>query len=132
MGVAAFIVWVVHISIVLFMVLVPFLSVAWPIRLLHFVSGLTIGIHWLCHNDICFLTLLESQLRGVDYDKSFMYRIIHPIYNISDQQAKQVAYIGLPVLMAVNLMRLYAQRKDIVEDYHRLRAKKLERGIPAV
>lgn len=96
-----------HLLLVLFVVAVPFIRGArWPLLLIHFMTVLTLMVHWLLHEDTCFLTLVESTWRGVPLEYSFMYRLVSPIYKIEDADLKQLVMYVTPALGLISLHRL--------------------------
>ena len=97
----------VHILLVLFVIVVPFIKAAkWPLLLIHFMTILTLFAHWIFNEDTCFLTLVESTLRGVPLEYSFMYQIVSPIYKIQDESLKQCVMYITPLLGLVSFQRL--------------------------
>lgn len=43
--------------------------------------------HWIMNDDTCCLTQLEMYFTGEDKAKTFMARVLDPVYNVSDDMA---------------------------------------------
>lgn len=71
-----------HIFLILFVLLGAFLEDP-IILLLHFTTCFTILIHWRYNDNTCALTLMESKLRGIPAETSFMYSLVSPVYTPS-------------------------------------------------
>lgn len=92
-----------HFLVVLFMIIIPFTKV--PLYLLlHIVFSLSLLVHWYHNNNICSLSLLESKLRGIEYNNSFTHQFIAPMYDISDTKWIKLCY-GITIFLA--LISLY-------------------------
>jgi hypothetical protein len=94
-----------HYLLVLFMVVIPFIGQA-PMLILHITFAVSIIVHWLGNSDVCALTLLECQLRGVPKTKSFMHQLISPVYTVPPKTVTNALYIALTVLGMISLRRL--------------------------
>lgn len=75
------IIWLIHLVIVLFMLFAPFSKIP-ALLILHITSSISLLLHWYWNSDICSLSLLESNLRGLPYKETFMNSIIGPVYTI--------------------------------------------------
>jgi uncharacterized protein YhhL (DUF1145 family) len=96
---------IVHILIIIFMVVAPFLDD--PLLLfLHVAGGLTLLLHWYLNNDACCLTILESYLRGVDVDKSISGQFIRPLYNIPQGEWNNIIKILTIILILISCAKL--------------------------
>ena len=105
---------IIHVGVVLFIVVVPFLKkIQWTVALLHVTSVVSLLVHWYVDEDTCFLTLLESMLLGIDTKTSFMHRLVSPIYKIQDKDLKRLVWIVTPILGLITLTRLYNARNLI-------------------
>ena len=66
--------------------------------------------HWITNDDTCCLTQLEIYLTGQDKAKTFMSRVLDPVYNVSDDASgrliKLVAF-ALWMLVQVRLGRIH-------------------------
>ena len=73
-----------HILLVLFMMLVPFLSNDKCLLAMHVVLSAGILVYWLLSDDTCALTILECKLRGIENTESFIHSIVSPVYKFDD------------------------------------------------
>lgn len=87
----ATIIRILHIMLIFFILFAPFSNIA-PILILNITCTWCLLVHWAANNDICFLTLMEAKLRGIDYRKGFLHQFVAPVYNISDKQMSQYAH----------------------------------------
>ena len=98
-------IWLFHIGVVIFILLAPFARI--PILLiLHFSLCLTLIVHWWNSSDVCSLSILESQLRGIPYSDGFTHKFIAPMYNISATKWSRICWIITIILMSVSLYYL--------------------------
>lgn len=105
----------IHLLLVMFIVCVPlYQPINWTVLVLHVTSAMTLLVHWQFNEDACFLTLVETWLRGVPESKSFMHSIVSPVYKIDDEHLKTVATWATVLLGSVSLWRLY-KSWDIVK-----------------
>ena len=66
-------------------------------------------LHWLAMSDECALTRLEMYLRGMeaaDRPRSFVHSIVGPIYVISDDAVRRVAWVVTMAAWGLSLYRL--------------------------
>jgi uncharacterized protein YhhL (DUF1145 family) len=99
------IVRIVHILIIIFMIVVPFMDD--PLLLfLHVAGGLTLLLHWYLNNDACCLTIFESYLRGVDVDKSISGQFIRPLYNIPQGEWNSIIKSLTIILILISCVKL--------------------------
>lgn len=107
-----------HIIVTLFIIITPFVISDFLILLLHVVSCLSLLIHWYTNNSICSLTLLESKLRGIPLEHSFIYSFIAPVYQflnlemISENNLTSFIYISIIFLLSVSLYKIYDKYKN--------------------
>jgi len=112
---------VLHVLLIIFIIVVPFYPRAdWMLLVLHVSSVMTLVVHWMLNNDGCFLTLVESRLRGIDDTESFMHRIVSPVYKIDDLELKSLVSNITPLLGLVSLLRLIRSRDVIKSDLREL------------
>ena len=104
MTAAANLIFLIHLAIVLFVVLAPFLGRQETI-LMNFVFMFGILLHWAGSDSTCCLTVLEQYLRGeTDPSRTFFGRIMIPVYSFGNE--KLVTQAGLMFLMLFSLYRL--------------------------
>jgi len=77
-------VWVLHLLLVCFLVIVPFVSTDKYILSIHVVLSVGILFHWMLSDDTCALTILECKLRGVENTQSFVHSVVSPVYMFKD------------------------------------------------
>lgn len=74
---------------VIYIIIVPFISVSIQLLFLHVALIACIIIHWYLNNDVCFLTFVEQQLfRDKDRKDLFVQRLVGPVYNVSNKDIK--------------------------------------------
>lgn len=106
MNPAAQFVSLLHLSLVLFVASVPFLTLELPWYLLHITVVLGLVMHWAMRTDVCALTYLEASLRGLPPDKSFIYSIVGPVFNIEDSTLRQFIFTSTVLLGCVSAYRV--------------------------
>lgn len=99
-----------HIIVILFILIIPFSKVP-MLLLLHIVFSLSLLVHWYNNNNQCSLTLIESNLRGLDVTESFTYKFIAPLYDISNTEWSKICYSFTIVLMIFSIYRLYNSKR---------------------
>lgn len=77
------IIFMFHILIFIAGVITPFIAKR-PLLLAYSLLIPFIFFHWAINDDTCALTQLECLLTNEPKDKTFMGRLIGPIYNVSD------------------------------------------------
>lgn len=114
---SANVVRLLHILLILFIVVVPFVKrVHWTFLLLHTSASILLLLHWFAHEDTCALTYLESYLRGVPVKQSFMYDLVSPVYKIEDEQLKKIVSICTIILGLISASRLYSNWHNVKND----------------
>jgi hypothetical protein len=99
---------VLHIVLICFVIGVPFIKkLPWQFIMLHFVTVFSLLLHWCTNSDDCLLSLLESKIRGIPIETSFMYSLVSPVYKneISDEQIRSMVTIITPFLGFATLFR---------------------------
>ena len=104
-GILADIVMVIHTALVIFMLWGPFSNRTY-IYILHITFSVSLLVHWFGNNNMCALSLIESQLRGTDYKNSFTHSIIAPVYDISKSSWSNLCYIVTFTLMFFSIYKL--------------------------
>lgn len=114
----------IHVSIVVFIIVVPFIKTRnWMLFVLHSVAVVTLMAHWYLDEDTCFLTFLESALRGIPVQESFMYSIVSPVYKISDEEIKDIVMMVTPLLGMISFGRILSDWEQIKRDVNLLTRK---------
>jgi hypothetical protein len=112
--IVANIIWFLHVCLIFFIILTPFLpNIPWTFLVLHFTTVITLLVHWLCNNDACFLTFVESSVRGIDRKESFMHSLVSPVYDIKDDQVRSLVKNITPLLGLASLLRI-ANNWDVI------------------
>jgi len=96
-----------HIFVVLFIVFMPFLDVPPVFLILHITSCVCLMLHWYSNSDICSLTVIEGQLRGVDRTETFTHKFISPIYKITSTEWSNIVWLVTFIVMCVSIYKLY-------------------------
>lgn len=134
---SAFIIQIIHVFVLLFVFLTPFLGDEYLLTL-HLIIIPFIMLHWLTNQDVCALTELEKIVRGgcvdtetffgqvmipIYKDETFMGRIISPFYKFEDEETeKKAVWIGLILLWIITVIRLYPTGfKRLRQDFARVR-----------
>ena len=106
-----------HMCFVAFIVVVPFLKISsWLLLTLHFVAVLNLVVHWYLNSDVCALTVLESSVRGIPMDQSFMHRIVSPIYDFDGAGLDGFVWFATIALGVVSGLRLYSERRTVMRE----------------
>lgn len=100
---------ILHIVIVTYVLVVPFfpakLNMA-PAFLVHVGMTLSMIVHWMFNDDTCCLTVMESALRGVPKQTSFMHRLVSPFYNVNEDIVGNVTTVLTFALLFISLVKL--------------------------
>jgi hypothetical protein len=95
-----------HILLVLF-VLFGSASNSYGILTLHVAVCISLLVHWVANSDTCSLTLLESKLRGVNTQETFMHSIVSPVYKIESSTLSRLSYFATILVLVISLRKLY-------------------------
>jgi hypothetical protein len=95
-----------HVCLIIFVLIVPFLNIP-SLLFIHFSLCLSLLIHWLANSDVCSLSIIESQLRGIDYTQSFTHRFVSPMYSISSSDWSTICYIITILLLCITVYKIY-------------------------
>lgn len=109
---------IIHIMFILFVVIVPFTSNNY-LLLLHAITIPFLLAHWVTNNNMCFLTLVEHNIRTKLYGQEtnrneyFMVKLIEPIYDFkqNNQDFSTWIYIITIGLWFVTISKLYTKCK---------------------
>lgn len=99
-----------HICIIAFVLFAPICGQI-PILILHIVFCISLLLHWATNQNICCLTVLEGQLRGMPYDKGVIHRFIGPIYDVSKTTFSKISYIVVLIVMSISIISLINTKK---------------------
>lgn len=95
-----------HICIILFVLITPITDISYYL-ILHITLCVSLIVHWISNNNICSLSIFESQLRGIEYTKSFTHQFIGPMYDISNTSWSNISYTLTILVMFISLYKLY-------------------------
>lgn len=116
------VIFAIHIAVVLFFVITPFLPVETygPLLVLHAISTVFIWFHWWLEDDTCALTVMEAQLRGMTFEeaksgKSFFHNVVSPIYKIEDDDVREVSW-GISFILWLITMGKLTNRPDVMKE----------------
>ena len=97
-----------HVFVVLFIVFIPFINNIPPAFLiLHITSCICLFVHWYGGSDICSLTIIEGQLRGIDRTDTFTHKFISPVYKITSTEWSTIVWLITFIVMCVSIYKLY-------------------------
>ena len=99
----ASIVKICHWALILFILLAPILGNEIMLTY-HAIMVPGILIHWVTNNNVCSLTMLESQLTNIPTDKTFIGQILHPFFEVNNMLIYALV-IGLWLLTMYKLQR---------------------------
>ena len=118
MSVAADIVRLIHLALVIFVVVTPFIGkhASWSVLVLHCMTVITLVVHWMTGQSACFLTMMESALRGIPTGKSFMHSIVSPVYQIEDVDLRHIVHRVTPVLGLISAFHLSTKLDQLKAD----------------
>jgi len=100
-------IFLLHILIFLFVVLVPFIGPPLLI-LLNLIFMIGILFHWMLGSDVCALTVLESYLRGEPMTETFFGRLFGPMYRIDFKTSKVL--LLLLILLSIKKLLVHYNR----------------------
>lgn len=116
------VIFVLHACLLAFIVLTPLLDVTGAVHmpieflLLHSMACGMILIHWACNNSACFLTILETKLRGLERcEESFMHALVSPVYEYNATHETYIANRLLVLVMAYSLGRVVRRRGELIK-----------------
>ena len=102
----------IHYALILFSIAAPLTNnEIW--LTLHAIAIPSILMHWVMNENMCALTLLESQLTGNSRDKTFIGQVLHPLFEIKDGIIYALAvgawFVSIYKLYTLNNFRLLRQ-----------------------
>lgn len=100
-------IFVFHCVIVLFVILAPFSNIP-ALLILHITFAVCLMVHWHANSNVCSLSMLELQLRGLDNrEDTFTHQFIAPMYDISLTEWSNIVWCVTFVLMCISIYKLY-------------------------
>ena len=93
----------IHVVFVAAMVWAPFARSPVP-RVMFLVFVPVLWVHWALGDSTCVLTLLECWVRGVPSTRSFVHRLVAPLYDIPDSTVRTLSWT-VTVMLWVHALR---------------------------
>ena len=103
-------IFIFHLFVVAFIIFVPFLNIP-ALLILHIVSCLSLFVHWGGSSDVCSLTVLEANLRGIDRQEGFLHQFVSPVYKITSTEWSNIVWILTSILACISIYKLYYSEK---------------------
>lgn len=103
-------IFVFHCLVVLFVLFIPFTNIP-AFLILHITFALCLFVHWYANSNVCSLTIMESQFRGLDRTETFSHKFIAPIYEISESEWSNLIWIITFIVMCISVYKLYHTKK---------------------
>ncbi len=101
---------VFHGFIVLFVLLTPLTDIP-CFLILHITFCISLIVHWYGNSNMCSLSVIESNLRGLPYTESYSHKFISGIYDISKTSWSKICYIITIILLCISIYKLYNSNK---------------------
>ena len=99
-------IFIFHCAVVLFVLFAPFSNVP-AFLILHITFTLCLFTHWYANSNVCSLSVMESQLRGLNRTETFSHKFIAPIYEISESEWSNLIWIITFIVMCISIYYLY-------------------------
>ena len=99
-----------HFILIMFIIIIPFTNNE-SLLTLHAIGLPGLIIHWITNNNVCSLTLLESQLTGESMENTCIGKIMHPFFEINDY----TIYAIMIGLWFITLYKLYPTKYRILK-----------------
>lgn len=96
----------IHAAVLGFVLLAPLLARSVTVLILHVGLLLVLLVHWVTSQHYCILTLLESKLRGIQYEDGFLNAVLKPLFGFG--VSNRLAYAVTLGLLTVSLVRISA------------------------
>lgn len=113
--VLALIVKLIHIAFIIYLLMYPFTNVDTYCKtaveetlfhLLYLMVCVSLLVHWFLNDDTCFLTLVESKLRGKPISDGFIYSIVSPVYKFPQRHLTEISYALVLINMIIVSFKL--------------------------
>lgn len=108
--VIANLIWLFHVLVVAFVIIVPFLDTPY-LHILHLAFGTSLLVHWYGNSNVCSLSVMEAKFRGLHYTQSFTHQFIAPVYEVSSTDWSKICYMTTIVLMLLSFYKLVTSLK---------------------
>lgn len=104
------IIYYFHLFVIFCVIVLPFTNIP-AYLILHIVGSISLLLHWKTNSNICSLTLLEAQLRGIDRVNTFTHDFIAPIYDISNTDWSEICTLITLILLFISIIKLVNNQK---------------------
>lgn len=103
-------VWCFHSFVVLFVLFAPFTDIP-CFLILHITFCISLIVHWYGNSNMCSLSVIESNLRGLPYTESFSHKFISGIYDVSKTSWSKFCYFITIFVLLLSVYKLYNSKK---------------------
>ena len=119
-------IYIFHILVILFVLIAPFTNGLYFL-LVHFTFAVCLLVHWWGNSDVCSLSVIESNLRGINYKDAFTHQFIAPLYEVSQTRWSQICYAIVILTLCISGYKLYNSDKwGIIYQQYNLKCKKTD------
>ena len=124
------IIFVIHLLMLAAAVIVPMFvkDVRWLEMYSLFIPF--VFFHWITNDDTCCLTQLEVYLTGQEKSKTFMSRVLDPVYNVSDDASGKIIKLSAFALWMLVQVRL--GRINTIMGFKSKGVEKMNRHFPII
>lgn len=114
-------IWCAHLCVIAFVVFVPFFGTD-NLLAIHSFAVPGMMLHWITNSQRCFLTILESKLRGFPEtdNRLFLHRLVSPVYSVNHHEYHQYIYVVTVALWCVTILRLRASNFAVFREMQSL------------
>jgi len=95
----------IHVAVLIVGLLIPFIAKR-PLLIMYSLVIPFLFFHWAINDDTCFLTQLECACTGEPKERTFMGRVMGPIYTVSDSNIDKATKLVFFLLWAFVQWRL--------------------------
>lgn len=104
-------IFVFHCIIILFVLFAPFTNIP-ALLILHITFAISLMVHWSANSNVCSLSILEANLRGLDTrEDTFTHQFIAPVYEISSTEWSNIVWVITIVVACISVYKLYYSDK---------------------
>lgn len=96
----------IHGAILLFVLLAPLLAQSVTVLILHVGLLLALLMHWVTSQHYCILSLVESKLRGIEYEDGFLNAVLKPLFGFGI--SNRLAYAVTLGLLVISITRIHS------------------------
>lgn len=104
-------IYIFHCMVILFVVFTPLLTEVPALLILHSMFCFTLMVHWAANSNACSLTVIESQLRGINTSEAFTHQFIKGIYEISECEWNNLIWFITIVVFIISVYKLIHTEK---------------------